>query len=137
MPAYTSRHIPSLLNASAVSIAKDWFARVAHERKFAEDKTIESHRADETLESTVGDPEQMRHMGTSGRYGIITLRRMGSAGAKVLCVDEADILRASLPLNPMRKTWLLGTVTNGMRFSRQPATWRDGRMSIRAAVPVE
>ena len=24
-----------------------------------------------------------------------------------------QILRASLPLNPMRKTWLLGTVTNG------------------------
>jgi hypothetical protein len=28
---------------------KDWFARVAHERKFAGDKAIESHRADETL----------------------------------------------------------------------------------------
>ena len=37
--------------------------------------------------------------------------------AKVLCVDEADILRASLPLNSMRKTWLLGTVTNGGTFA--------------------
>ncbi len=38
---------------------------------------------------------------------------MESAGSQGLCVDEAEILRASLPLNPMSKTWLLGTVTNG------------------------
>ena len=47
-----------------------------------------------------GDSRTNATYGTSGRYGIITLRRMESAGAKVLCVDEADTLRASLPLNP-------------------------------------